>query len=303
MYYYILECEFGWVNYALNESEIESVVDSKLDYKFKQGRKTIYEGADIYKSLEHEAWKQRCQTLLRTFFHRAGQFSGITTYLDTRFTVQGKPWENVINTLIYWCTNSNSGHAENNQDDPPGLITRNYDLKNHLRFCGITDDEIKATLRFNSSEKKIKVLENIQRFLVFNPSEKIILIIRVTRSGHHEQLKAEVYHFLLKDKLKHSGVIVTGLVVRSGENSHSESFCIDCDNFIVSSKIFNSGQEFDNFWKIFVSQNTFKMFGWRLEAREKNSKATLFEAVTSKMIGYLAHLQFKMFKKTCFTCN
>ena len=60
----------------------------------------IYEGADIYKILESEAWKQRCRTLLQTYFFRAGQFSGVITFPDARLTTRGKPWENTINTLI-----------------------------------------------------------------------------------------------------------------------------------------------------------------------------------------------------------
>ena len=72
MYYSVLEyvnlCGFGMVNYSLNDSQIESTIREILDYKFKQEIKIIYEGADIYTHLEHEKWKQRCQTLLQTFF-------------------------------------------------------------------------------------------------------------------------------------------------------------------------------------------------------------------------------------------
>ena len=204
--------------------------------------------------------------------------------------------------MKYWCANSNPGSRE----DATGLIIRNHDLQKHLQFCGMTDHEIKATLMFKSLGKKYKALKNTERFLVFNPSEKIILIIRMGGSKQHDQLKGEVCHcidevtllsFLLKDELKDSGVIVTGLVVYSEENSHIQTGCIDCDKFIVSSKIFDSGRSFDNFWKSFVSQNIFKMFASRLETREKSNKANLFKAVASKLVGYLAHLQFKISDK------
>ena len=314
MYYFILGCvnldEFGLVNYTLSEKEIVSTTQRILDYKFKRDRKIIYEGADIYKPLEHEVWKQRCQKLLQTFFSRAGKFSGIITFPDTRVTAKGKPWENVINTLRYWCENSNSDNAKNNKSDTTGLIFRNYNLENHLSFCGMTDDEIKATSTVKSFQKKFKALENSQRFLVFNPSEKVILIIRMTGSKYktlkHEELKSEVYHcadeiihlsFLLKNELKNSGVIVTGLVAYSGENTHSQISCKDCDNFIVSSEIFNSGYDFDTFWKRFVRQDIFERLALSLEERrEKSNKATLFETVSSKMVGYLAHLQFTISK-------
>ena len=229
------------------------------------------------------------------------------TFPDTRFAARGKPWENVINTLIDWCAISNSGEAKNDLGDATGLIIRNYDLKNHLNFCGITDDEIKALLTFKSFEKKFKTPENIEKFLVFNPSEKIILTIRIAGSEHYDQLNGEVYHsvddvillsLLLKDELKNSGVIVTGLVVYLGENTHRQTCCIDCHNFIVSSKIFNSAPDFDNFWKSFVNQNVFKILTSRLKERQKNDKTILFESVASKLLGYLAHFQFEILSKT-----
>ena len=207
-----------------------------------------------------------------------------------------------MNILKYWCENSNLG----NEGDATGLIIRNYDLQNHVKFCGIADDEIKAISISESLEKKYKPLKTTQRFLVFNTSEKIILVIRMARSKNHEELKGEVYHciddvtllsFLLKEELKDSGVIVTGLVVYSKEKAQCDTDCTDCDNFIVSSKIFDSVPDFINFWKKFVSQNIFPKFASRLEAREKSNKATLFEAVASKIVGFLAHLQFKISDK------
>ena len=198
-----------------------------------------------------------------------------------------------------WCGNSNSG----NEGDATGLIIRNYDLENHLNFCGIPDDEIKASLIFKSLEKNFKALKNTQRFFVFNPSEKIILIIQIARSKNYGQLRDQVYlcidevtllSFLLKGELKDSGVIVTGLVVYSGKNAHSQTGCGDCDNFVVSSKIFNSVPDFDNFWKKFVSQNIFQKLALKLEPSEKCNKTTLFEVVASKIVGFLAHLQFNI---------
>ena len=198
-----------------------------------------------------------------------------------------------------WCRNSNSG----NEGDATGLIIRNYDLQNHLNFCGIADDEMKASLIFKSFEKNDKALKNAQRFFVLNPSEKIILIIQIVTPKNDRQLRDQVYHcidevtllsLLLKEELKDSGVIVTGLVAYSGQNSHSRTGCRDCDNFVGSSKIFDSAPDFDNFWKKFVSQNMFQKLASRLEPREKFDKTTLFEAVASKIVGFLAHLQFKV---------
>ena len=85
-----------------------------------------------------------------TFFGKAAQLSEIITFPDTKLSIQGKPWEDIIDTLQSWCANSNLG----NKGDAAGLIIRNYDLKNHLNFCGITDDEIKNFSTFQNFEKK-----------------------------------------------------------------------------------------------------------------------------------------------------
>ena len=91
-------------------------------------------------------------------------------------------------------------------------------------------------------------------------------------------------------------MIVTGLIVYSGENTHSQTGCIDCDNFIVSCEIFNSVTDFDNFWKKFVKQHKFERLASKLKARKKSNMSSLFQSVASKMVGYLAHLQFKISK-------
>ena len=204
--------------------------------------------------------------------------------------------------MKYWCENSNSG----NKGEAAGLIIRNYDLQNHLNFCGIADDEIKAILISKSLEKNYKALRNTQRFLIFNHSEKIIIIVRMVRSKNHDQLRGEVYQciddvtllsFLLKEELKGSGVIVTGLVVYSGMKAHCQTGCTGCNNFVVSSKIFDSVPDFDKFWKTFVSQNRFQTLSSNLEARENSDGTNLFEEVASKLVGFLAHLQFKILDK------
>ena len=75
------------------------------------------------------------------------------------------------------------------------------------------------------SEGKFKFNENGQRFLVFNPSEKIILVIRMVDAKQGGELKNEAHLcidevniacLLLRDELNDSSVIVTGLVTYAG---------------------------------------------------------------------------------------
>ena len=249
--------------------------------------------------MDHDSWKQRCQDLLQKFYTRNEKCSGIITFPETDITAQGKPWENVMRTLKKWCENSDSASAK---DDTTGIIIRNYDLNDHLDFCKVTDNEKRdyLPLLFNDFEKKFKLHENDQRFLVFNPSNKIILVIRMVDSEQSGELKHEAHLcidevnivcFLLRDELKNSGVIVAGLVTYSEENIHSQN-CTRCGNFIVTNKIFNSVEEFEVFWKTFFRENMFEGLAKFLNASENTDTTKVFQVVGSKILGYLTHLQF-----------
>ena len=205
-----------------------------------------------------------------------------------------------------WCKRSHSANATYNKDDATGIIVRNYDLENHLKFCKVTDKEKEHCLRllFKDFGNKFKLHENDQRFLVFNPSEKVVLVIRMVDAKQSRELKNEAYlcidevnivSFLLRDELKGSGVIVAGLVTYVGENTEGHTDCKRCGNFIVSSKIFSSVEEFDKFWRKFAMEDIYKNLGKYLERKGKTDTTKLFQSVGSKILGYLAHLQFDRF--------
>ena len=290
------------INYAGNKREAVDITQKIKACEFKKEGKNIYQGADVQQALNHEEWKQRCQDLLRTFFSRDGKDSGIITFPETNITAQGKPWQNVTSTLKKWCESSNPDNIKP-KDDATGIIIRNYDLQNHLDFCKVTDDAKKNCLPFllKYSEDKFKFNENDQRFLVFNPSEKIILVVRMVDAKQSGELKNEshlcidevnIVCLLLRDELKDSGVIVTGLVTYSGEDAHSES-CTHCRNFIVSCQIFNSVENFISFWRSFVKEKISEHLGQHLKARGNTDTTKVFQAVGGKILGYLAHLQFE----------
>ena len=173
LYYFFLEhitlYEFGWVHYGRSKRKIESTTRQICDYKFKKESKSIYEGASFRTVFGDLESKQRCKKLLLTFFCKAAQLSEIITFPDTKLSIQGKPWEDIINTLQSWCANSNVG----NKGDAAGLIIRNYDLKNHLNFCGITDDEIKNISSFQSFEKKMRQRKTIRTFWYLTLQRKL----------------------------------------------------------------------------------------------------------------------------------
>ena len=291
------------INYARNAQEGRDIVTKIIDCKFEEQRKCIFKGAGVHNILSPEQWKQRCQDLLHTFFSRDGKDSGTITFPETNFTAQGKPWQNVMSTLKKWCEDSNSDNAK---DDNTGIIIRNYDLKNHLDFCKVADESKKNCLPFLLKYSSGKFNENNHRFLVFNPSEKIVLVIRMVEAQHRGELKNEAHLcidevsimcLLLRDELKDSGVIVTGLVVYAGENTHSQS-CTHCGNFIVWRKIFNSVEEFVPFWRSVFKKNISENLAKHLNSRGNIDTTTkAFQAVGSKMLGYLAHLQFETLKE------
>ena len=290
------------INYARNAQDGRDIAAKIIDCNFEETWKLIFEGAWVHSFLSPEQWKQRCQDLLRTFFSRDGKDSGIITFPETNFTAQGKPWQKVMSTLKKWCQDSNSDNAK---DDATGIIMRNYDLINHLDFCKVTEKKKKNCLPFLLKYAEGKFNENNQRFLVFNPSEKIILVIRMVDAQQSGELKNEAHLcieevnivcLLLRDELKDSGVIVIGLVAYARENTHSES-CAHCGNFVVSRKIFDSVEAFIAFWRSFVKENLYVSLRKHLTARENTDTTKVFEAVGSKILGYLAHIQFQMLEE------
>ena len=295
---------FGWLNYKRDENKLSVIAEQILQYQFKREALEIYSGADTRENLTYVQWEERCKKLLYTFFTRAGESSGIILFPDVEITLiseacQIKMWQRAMITLYEWCKTSSLNYAT-------GLIIRNYDLKNHIYFCGITNDELVA---FKDSENTFSFQESDKRILVFNPSLKVIFIIRLVelQEGESQLLKKEVEYcnnevnllcFLLKDELADTGVIVTGLVVYSGENVHIKSGCKDCGNIFVSFKIFDSVKIFEDFFReTFVTEKNFEGLAINLATSAKKEKNSVFQAVASKIVGYLAHLQFIMLEK------
>ena len=293
---------FGWINYKRDKDELSIIAQQILQYKFKQEALEIYSGADTRKNLAYAQWQERCKKLLYTFFTRAGESSGIILFPDIEITLisqgcQNEIWQRPMMTLHEWCKTSCL-------KDATGLIIRNYDLKNHVHFCGITNDELVA---FKDSKNLFSFQESNKRILAFNPSLKVIFIIRLVelQEGESQLLKEEVDYcidevnllcFLLKYELANTGVIVTGLVAYSGENVHIQSCCKDCGN-IVSFKIFDSVKIFKGFWETFVREKNFEGLAIDLALSEKKEKDYVFQAVASKIVDYLAHLQFIMLER------
>ena len=290
------------MNYNRYENEQSVIAKTIFEYKFKQESLEVYIGANTKENLTYAKWEKRCKDLLNTFFSRDSISSGVILFPDVdialhRQVCQIETWERVMNTLNAWC-------KWLSPNDATGLIIRNYDIKNHFGFRQIKEDEIQEKLTFKNSKSMFSFQESDKRFLVFNPSLQVIIIIRLVEllEGELKLLKKEVDYcidevnflcFLLKDVLENTGVIVTGLVVYLGENAHIQSGCEDCHNIVVPFAIFKSAETFNIFWKHFAKTNSFE----DLEIIERKDKTNSFQSVASKILGYLAHLQFVMFEE------
>ena len=287
------------MNYKRNKDELSVIAEQISQYQFKRERLKIYSGANTIEHLTYAEWEERCKKLLHTFFTRDGESSGIILFPDREIAIsqthQTEIWKRAMSTLNVWCKMSSP-------KDATGLIIRNYDLEKHISLSGIKNHELEDTLAFKDCKNILSFQETNKRILAFNPSLKIIFIIRLVelQEGESQLLKKEVDYcvhevnllcFLLKDELADTGVIVTGLVAYSGENAHRQSSCENCDKIIFSSEIFNSVETFKNFWDSVFSEKIIKDFAMRLP---RNVKKDVFEAVASKILGFLSHLQFRM---------
>ena len=292
---------YGWMNYKRSKNELRDIAIKIFKYKFKREYLEIYDGADTEAILEYPDWEERCKRLLDTFFSRDGRSSGVILFPDIEIPLQSQicqveKWQRLMITLNDWCKTSSS-------EDATGLVIRNYDLRDHLNFRRVTENEIKDTLGFNNSANMFHFQESDTRFLVFNPSLKIILTIRLVelQKGDSQLIRKEVHHlidevnllcFLLRDELADTRVILTGFVAYSGKNAHSLSACKDCDNMIFSFEIFNSVEYFKKFLKNFFREKEIKDLAKQVARNVKKKKTNVFQAVASQILGYLSHLQF-----------
>ena len=192
-------------------------------------------------------------------------------------------WNEVINLEIMrqWCSISNSGL---------GLIIPNYNIVDHLKFCGISKPHLQRVLGVRGIQR------NNKRLLIFNASWKVLVTIRV---ASEIQLKEEINHCIIdinmlllmfRGELEGSGVAVTGLVVYSGNNIHSESNCANCQHFIVTREVFESSESINNFWREHKEENLFD----KIIRLPESTKEKVFMAVSSKIIPYLASYQYQV---------
>ena len=265
---------FGFTNCEQLKEKIASSLPELINF---------YGGADKIYYLTTEKWEGRCKELLNSFTSQEGASPGIITFPNVKEEAliqphQGQAWKKAMKTLKIWCENSSSNGT-------PALLIGNYDLKNHLSFSKIEAD-------FPQRSPGI---------LVYNPSQMTLLTIRIVEDC--DQLKDEANYcvdemkslrVLLSCELESSGVTVAGLVVCAWESTYDQINYDDFKNFIVSHEIFHTIQDFNNFWEKDVLKGQCKKLNEQLH---EGNKVRAFQAIASKILGYLSHFKLKVFAK------
>ena len=262
--------EFFLLNYWQNKSHISTVASMILDYKFDHNSVELLCGADQVSNITYKELKNRWRDLFLQFYTQYEKPVEVIKFPEIIEFDGTQIWEKAMNVLKIWFDKSSIKY---------GLIIRNYDLKGHLNFS-------KIKIGMNG-----KFEECSERLLLFNPTHRVILTIYFNEDT--KTLNQEVYDcidevnllsLLLREELVDSNVIVTGIVVCSGKNS--QTCCVDCSDFIVSFDIFASVDNFDSFWCSYFGQEKYK---------QDSGKRQVFQEVASKILGFLAHFQYKTF--------
>ena len=270
------------LNYYQDESHISTAASIIHDHNFNYDSIEFFFGANEETTLTYQELRKRWEDLYSQFYTHYGETVGVITFpelieYDEKESAEIQSWEKNITILKEWCKKSKL---------KCGLIIRNYDLRGHLNFSKV---KIDLNEKFGLCS---------ERLLLFNPSQRVILTIYFVKNA--ETLEEEVFNcidevnllgLLLRDDLKFNGIIVTGVVAFSGKISHHCSK--KCNNFIVSDDIFTSVNDFSNFWDDYIFQEIYKEMPTVQEISEKQ----IFEAVASKILGFLAHFQFTTFDK------
>ena len=267
---------FFLLNYWQDKRSASVVTQRIADHQFDCSAVEFLCGPAPPCTLTYDGFKKRLEDLFTKFYKQNKKPIEVITIpifnqSDKKQITQ--IWEKAMSVTKEWCENSSI---------KCGLIVRNYNIKGHVLFSKINLDMNETFGQCN------------ERLLVFNPAEGAVLTIYFVESD--ETLVEEVHNcieevnllgLLFRDELSESGVIVTGIVACSEKINHDS--CLDCRNIFVSYNIFTSLERFIKFWDSYTDQNVYTRI---LQNQVNNDKVKAFEAVATKMVGFLAHLQY-----------
>ena len=287
---HIIGGTFGCINYADSRQSLSNLVRQISHFCFKCKLVTIQNRQNIPNTIEYSDWQENSRIHVEKFYKSHGKFLQpviITPLLTNR-------WSKLINLDVIktWC--SSMSH------DNPSLIIPNYNIMDHYGIFGISEELITSTLGIKHFPK------NDNRLLVFNAAHSVLLIIRAAADA---TLEDEINHcindvnlllLLLRDLLKDSGLVVTGLVAYSGNKLHLKNKCHDCQHLITSKEVFASKEKFDKFWKNYIDEKVFRDMKEGLPVTDKRQ---LSMAILKMFLAYMAQYQVKVCKKPVLPMN
>ena len=261
------------------------------NFKFEEKPVKISVGVDASKILSYSEWQKEGRDYVRKYYTSREKFFEVILLPDL-MKQDEILWSGVINTEVIksWCGMSNNKLA---------LIFPSYNILNHFNVYGITNSVLQEALGIKYFST------NLRRLIVFDASRNVLLIIRVASD---DSLKDEINHCLadvkllslmLRDELKGSGVVVTGLIVYLGCNIHFVETCQHCRYFIVPKEIFDSKENIDELWKNNaddIQKHVDKKMFFQ-------NKGKLFMDVCCKLLPYLAQYQYQVIDNPILPIN
>lgn len=241
-------------------------------------------------TIEYSKWQEDSTSHVEKFYKSHGRF--LESVILIPFSIN--QWNKAINLDVMktWCSMSH---------DNPSLIIPNYNIMDHYGIYDISEELLTSKLSIKCFPK------NNNRLLVFNAAYSVLLNIRVATDT---TLKDEVDYsindvnlllLLLRDILKGSGLVVTGLVAYSGNNIHLKNKCHNCHHLIVSKDVFASNENFDKFWRSYSGEKVFGKLKEGLTAATNKKQVSM--AILKKFLAYITQYQFRVCKEPVLPMN
>ena len=195
----------------------------------------LHDKEDVYTLSELK--EKLCMNYFKTYFENVAKEGPVLLP-----QVQGGI-NKITNTMIHWCNNTN--------DSPnlKGLVIHSFSVPDYLRkffYDELEIDNLRADL-------DIKEFPTTPIIIVYNPSENVILLIRISEKARlREQIEfcshdMKMFILLFGDEIKRNGVKVISLLA-SNEAPNRHLKCDDCQNCIVSLETLESDELFEKWF-------------------------------------------------------
>ena len=195
----------------------------------------LHDKEDVYTLSELK--EKLCMNYFKTYFENVAKEGPVLLP-----QVQGGI-NKITNTMIHWCNNTNDSR------NLKGLVIHSFSVPDYLRkffYDELEIDKLRADL-------DIKEFPTTPIIIVYNPSENVILLIRISEKARlREQIEfcshdMKMFILLFGNEIKRNGVKVISLLA-SNEAPNRNLKCDDCQNCIVSLETLESDELFEKWF-------------------------------------------------------